>query len=59
MVINAVSGDHMRHGQRQLKGDYQKRVHLDKIVLVVVRRGGWNAGMHEQYPKTLKESLKN
>jgi hypothetical protein len=41
-------------GQRRLKGDYQARVHLDKMVLL---KSGGEAGLGEQWPNTLNESL--
>jgi hypothetical protein len=37
--------------QAKAKGDYQARVHSDKMVLVVVR---WEAGLVAWWPKTLK-----
>ncbi len=30
----------MSTGQKQTNGDFQARVHLDKVVLIVVRQGG-------------------
>jgi hypothetical protein len=42
MILNVVRLGlyHVSSGQRRLKGNYQAQVHLDELVLGVVRQGG-------------------
>ncbi len=43
-MLNCVSrAQKALEKSQKLKGDYQVCIHLDQMVLVVVRQGGWTA----------------